>query len=98
VRVMATGGSDYPNQINNALVFPGIFAGAIEARVPNITDEMKMEAAKALAAVIRSDEREEDYIIPSVFDPRAHKAVADAVIRVAQRTGVARRIRTTTKS
>ena len=98
VRVMATGGSDYPNQINNALVFPGIFAGAIEARVPNITDEMKMEAAKALAAVITAAEREEDYIIPSVFDPRAHKAVAQAVIRVAQRTGVARRIRTTTKS
>lgn len=98
VRVMATGGSDYPNQINNALVFPGIFAGAIEARVPNITDEMKMEAARALAAVITADEREEDYIIPSVFDPRAHKAVAEAVIRVAQRTGQARRIRTSTKS
>ncbi len=98
VRVMATGGSDYPNQINNALVFPGIFAGAIESRVANITDEMKMEAARALAAVITPDEREEDYIIPSVFDPRAHKAVAEAVIRVAQRTGVARRIRTTTKS
>lgn len=91
VRVMATGGSDYPNQINNVLVFPGIFRGAIDARVPNITEEMKMEAARALAAVIPASERDEDYIIPSVFDPRAHKAVADAVRRVAERTGQARR-------
>lgn len=98
VRVMATGGSDYPNQINNALVFPGIFAGAIEARVPNITDEMKMEAARALAAVVTAAESDEDYIIPSVFDPRAHKAVAEAVKQVAQRTGVARRVRTTSKT
>jgi malate dehydrogenase (oxaloacetate-decarboxylating) len=92
VRVMATGGSDYPNQINNVLVFPGIFRGAIDARVPNITEEMKMEAARALAAVISPAERDADYIIPSVFDPRAHKAVADAVRRVAERTGIARRI------
>jgi len=94
VRVMATGGSDYPNQINNVLVFPGIFRGAIDSRVPNITEEMKMEAARALAAVISPSERDEDYIIPSVFDPRAHKAVADAVRRVAERTGLARRIGT----
>ncbi len=91
VRVMATGGSNYPNQINNALVFPGIFRGALDARVPNITEEMKIEAARALAAVVSKTELHEDYIIPSVFDPRVAKAVAGAVVKVAQANGARER-------
>lgn len=91
VRVMATGGSNYPNQINNALVFPGIFRGALQARVENITEEMKMEAARALAAVITHKELDDDYIIPSVFDQAAHDAVAAAVVRVAERNAQAKR-------
>lgn len=90
VVVMATGGSNYANQINNALVFPGFFRGALDARIPYFTDEMKMEAAKALAACITDEELDYDYIVPSVFEPRAHQAVAAAVRRVALQQGLAR--------
>ncbi len=90
VSVMATGGSNYPNQINNALVFPGIFRGALDAHVHEITYEMQLEAAMALAAVVTKAELDYDKIIPSVFDEAAHKAVAGAVRRVAQRNKLGR--------
>ncbi|MEZ4490524.1 MAG: NAD-dependent malic enzyme [Cyanobacteriota/Melainabacteria group bacterium] len=89
-RVIATGGSNYPNQINNALVFPGIFRGALKARVPQITEEMKMAAAYALAGVIADQEIHEDYVIPTVFDERVATSIAEAVIKVAAATGAAR--------
>lgn len=79
VRIMATGRSDYPNQINNVLVFPGIFRGALDARARDITYLMKLAAAYAIAGLIDETELREDYIIPSVFDKRVAKAVADAV-------------------
>lgn len=79
VRIMATGRSDYPNQINNVLVFPGIFRGALDARARDITYPMKLAAAYAIAELIDETELREDYIIPSVFDKRVAKAVADAV-------------------
>ncbi|HEY9680981.1 MAG TPA: NAD-dependent malic enzyme [Oculatellaceae cyanobacterium] len=90
-RVVATGGSDYPNQINNALVFPGFFKGLLESRAQRVTDEMKLAAARALAAVVSKDELDEDHVIPSIFDSRVAKAVASAVIEEAQKSGVARR-------
>lgn len=92
VRVMATGGSNYANQINNVLVFPGVFRGALKARVPNITEEMKMAAARALASVVTDEELDDDYIIPGAFHPKVARAVAQAVVDVAVKTGVARRI------
>jgi len=92
VRVIGTGGSNYPNQINNALVFPGIFRGALRARVPQITEEMKMAAAQALASVVSDDELSEDLVIPSVLNPRVAKAIAQAVVRVAVEKGLARRV------
>jgi malate dehydrogenase (oxaloacetate-decarboxylating) len=92
-RIVATGGSEYPNQINNALVFPGIFRGALDCRVANITEEMKMEAAKALAAVIPPQALRDDFIIPSIFEEKVHDAVANAVRNVAHKTGEARRVR-----
>lgn len=79
VRVMATGRSDYPNQINNVLVFPGVFRGALDARARDITYPMKLAAAHAIAGLIAETELREDYIIPSVFDKRVAKAVAEAV-------------------
>ena len=79
VRVMATGRSDYPNQINNVLVFPGIFRGALDAKATGITEEMKMAAAKAIASIVTDDELKEDYIIPGAFDERVAKVVAKAV-------------------
>ena len=79
VRIIATGRSDYPNQINNVLVFPGIFRGALDARARDITYPMKLAAAYAIAGLIDETELREDYIIPSVFDKRVAKAVADAV-------------------
>jgi malate dehydrogenase (oxaloacetate-decarboxylating) len=82
-RVVATGRSDYPNQINNVLAFPGIFRGALDARAKAITAEMNMAAAKALSAVIPANELNEEYIIPSPFDPRAAEAVAKAVFEAA---------------
>lgn len=79
VRIMATGRSDYPNQINNVLVFPGIFRGALDARARDITYPMKLAAAKAIAGLIAEKDLREDYIIPSAFDERVAKAVAAAV-------------------
>ncbi len=92
VRVIGTGGSNYPNQINNALVFPGMFRGALRARVPQITEDMKMAAAIALANVVTEDELHEDLVIPSVLDPRVAKAIAQAVVKVAVEKGLARRV------
>jgi malate dehydrogenase (oxaloacetate-decarboxylating) len=91
VRIMATGRSDYPNQINNVLAFPGVFRGALDARATTINEEMKRAAAQAIAAVIPTDELHEDYIIPSVFNKAVVNAVALAVARAARETGVARR-------
>lgn len=93
VRVMATGRSDYPNQINNLLCFPGIFKGALAVRASTINEEMKLAAAQAIAALVTDDELSEDYIIPTVFNPQVATAVADAVAKMARETGVARRER-----
>ncbi|MCR5826654.1 MAG: NAD-dependent malic enzyme [Oscillospiraceae bacterium] len=89
-RVVSTGRSDYPNQINNVLAFPGVFRGAFDVRASDINEEMKMAAARALAELISDDERSEDYIIPKAFDPRVGPAVAKAVAEAARRSGVAR--------
>ncbi len=91
VRVMATGRSDYPNQINNVLAFPGIFRGALDCRAREINEEMKLAAAHAIASIVKPDELSPDYIIPSPFNREVAKAVAAAVIQSAQETGVARR-------
>ncbi|MFL5903378.1 MAG: NAD-dependent malic enzyme [Solirubrobacteraceae bacterium] len=88
VRIMATGRSDYPNQINNVLCFPGIFRGALDARARSITEEMKMTAARAIAAIVPEDELREDYIIPSAFNRDVAVAVAQAVAAKAKATGV----------
>jgi len=85
VRVMATGRSDFPNQINNVLAFPGVFRGALDARAPTITEEMKLAAARGIASVVEDDELEADYIIPSVFNRDVSRAVARAVAEVAER-------------
>jgi malate dehydrogenase (oxaloacetate-decarboxylating) len=92
-RVFATGRSDYPNQINNALAFPGIFRGALDVRAKEINDAMKMAAAKAIAGIIPDDTLSEDYIIPSVFDRQVVPRVAQAVAQAARETGVARKLR-----
>jgi malate dehydrogenase (oxaloacetate-decarboxylating) len=89
VRIMATGRSDYPNQINNVLCFPGIFRGALDVRAPAITEEMKMAAAKAIAAIVDENELREDYIIPSVFNRDVAPAVAAAVAEQARAGGTA---------
>ena len=89
-RVVATGRSDFPNQINNVLAFPGIFRGAFDVRAKDINDEMKLAASRALAELITDEELNEDYIIPKAFDPRVGKAVAAAVTDAARKTGVAR--------
>ena len=94
VAVMATGRSDYPNQINNVLCFPGIFRGALNCRASQINEEMKLAAAHAIAGIIGEDELHPDYIIPSVFDRRVGEAVAREVEAAAYHTGVARRART----
>src|ERR687892_355446 len=86
VRVMATGRSDYPNQINNVLAFPGVFRGALDARATDITEEMKLAAAGGIASVVDDDELDEDYIIPSVFNRDVSQAVASAVREVAERS------------
>ncbi|MEQ8833339.1 MAG: NAD-dependent malic enzyme [Miltoncostaeaceae bacterium] len=90
VRVMATGRSDYPNQINNVLAFPGIFRGALDCRSTEISEAMKVAAAEAIADCIGPDELHEDYIIPSVFNPAVAPAVRDRVIEVARAEGLAR--------
>jgi malate dehydrogenase (oxaloacetate-decarboxylating) len=89
-RVVATGRSDYPNQINNSLSFPGVFRGALDVRATDINDEMKLAAAEAIAALVADDDLNEDYIIPSMFDPRVAESVAQAVALAAVRSGVAR--------
>jgi malate dehydrogenase (oxaloacetate-decarboxylating) len=89
VRIMATGRSDYPNQINNVLCFPGIFRGALDVRAPVITEEMKMAAARAIAAIVDERELREDYIIPSVFNREVAPAVAAAVAEQAREAGTA---------
>ncbi len=89
-RIIATGRSDYPNQINNVLVFPGIFRGALDARATGITEEMKLAAARAIAAIVAEDELREDYIIPGAFDKRVAPAVAKAVMDCAKMQGVSR--------
>ena len=89
-RVVSTGRSDFPNQINNVLAFPGVFRGAFDVRARDINEEMKMAAAQALAGLISEEELSEDYIIPKPFDPRVVPAVAEAVAEAARRTGVAR--------
>ncbi len=89
-KVVATGRSDYPNQINNVLAFPGIFRGAFDVRAKDINDEMKIAAAHALADLISEDELSPDYIIPKAFDKRVGPAVAKAVAKAARETGVAR--------
>lgn len=91
VRVMATGRSDYPNQVNNVLCFPGLFRGVLDVRARLINDAMKLAAAAAIAGVIEEDELHPDYIIPSVFDRRVVKVVAKAVSETALATNVARR-------
>jgi malate dehydrogenase (oxaloacetate-decarboxylating) len=91
-RIIATGRSDYPNQINNVLCFPGIFRGALDVRAREINEEMKLAAAKAIAGVIPETDLSEDYIIPSVFDERVAPAVAEAVAETAKESGMARRI------
>lgn len=91
VRVMATGRSDYPNQVNNVLCFPGLFRGVLDVRARLVNDEMKLAAAAAIAGVIEEDELHPDYIIPSVFDRRVVKVVAKAVSETALATDVARR-------
>ena len=88
--VVSTGRSDYPNQINNVLAFPGIFRGAFDVRASDINEEMKMAAAKALADLISDEELSADYIIPKAFDPCVGKAVAAAVAEAARASGVAR--------
>src|SRR5215469_359076 len=93
VRVMATGRSDYPNQINNVLCFPGFFRGLLDSRARTVNDEMKLAAARALAAWVARDELSEEYIIPSVFNKGVAGAVAEGVARAAHETGVARRHR-----
>jgi malate dehydrogenase (oxaloacetate-decarboxylating) len=94
VRVMATGRSDYPNQINNVLAFPGVFRGALDCRAREINAEMKFAAARAISDLVTADELSEELIIPTVFDRRVAPAVAEAIVAAGERTGVARRHRT----
>ncbi|MBP5191749.1 MAG: NAD-dependent malic enzyme [Eubacterium sp.] len=89
-RIVATGRSDFPNQINNVLVFPGIFRGALDARATGITEPMKVAAAKAIASIVTDEELNEDYIIPNPFDERVAPAVAKEVAEEARRSGIAR--------
>ena len=89
-RVIASGRSDYPNQINNVLVFPGIFRGALDAMATDITEDMKVAAVNAIATIIPEEELREDYIIPGAFDPRVADGVAKAVAETARRTGISK--------
>ena len=90
VKVMGTGRSDYPNQINNVLAFPGIFRGALDVRASDINEEMKIAAAEAIASLVSKEELTPEYIIPAPFDPRVAKTVAKAVAKAAVDSGVAR--------
>jgi malate dehydrogenase (oxaloacetate-decarboxylating) len=98
VRVMATGRSDYPNQINNVLCFPGFFRGLLDCRASRVTDDMKLAAAQAIASIVSKKELHEEYVIPSVFNKKVAPAVAREVMRAAQKGGVARRRRRATHS
>ena len=97
-RIIATGRSDYPNQINNVLCFPGIFRGALDVRAHEINEDMKLAAARAMAGVIPDEELSEDYIIPSVFDERVAPTVAEAVAETAKASGMARRVQERTET
>jgi malate dehydrogenase (oxaloacetate-decarboxylating) len=90
-RVIATGRSDYPNQINNSLAFPGIFRGALEVQATDIDESMKLAAADAIAGLVGPDEVNEEYIVPSMFDKRVADAVAQATRTAARASGTARR-------
>jgi malate dehydrogenase (oxaloacetate-decarboxylating) len=89
-RIIATGRSDFPNQVNNCLGFPAIFKGALKVRASQINEEMKLAAAYALAALISEEELDEEHIIPNVFDPRVVKVESEAVAQAAIKSGVAR--------
>ncbi len=89
-KVVATGRSDYPNQVNNVLAFPGVFRGTFDVRASDINEEMKMAAAEAIASLVSDEELNEDYILPKAFDPRVGKTVAKAVAEAARKSGVAR--------
>jgi len=90
VRILATGRSDYPNQINNVLGFPGIFRGLLDVHAKGVNEEIKFAAAEAIANIIKDDELHEDYIIPSIFDRKVASSVAHAVSEAARKTGLAR--------
>lgn len=90
-KVIGTGRSDYPNQVNNVLAFPGIFRGALDARATHINEDMKVAAVHAIASLIEAEELKDDYVIPAPFDPRVAPAVAASVARAAMETGVARK-------
>ena len=90
-RVVGTGRSDFPNQVNNVLAFPGLFKGALAVRATKITEEMKMAAACGIASLISDEEVNENYVIPSAFDPRVADIVAAKVAEVAVASGVARK-------
>jgi malate dehydrogenase (oxaloacetate-decarboxylating) len=89
-KVVGTGRSDFPNQINNVLAFPGIFRGALDVRASDINDEMKMAAVYALSGLVSDEELSTEYILPKAFDPRIAPAVAKAVADAARKSGVAR--------
>jgi malate dehydrogenase (oxaloacetate-decarboxylating) len=89
-RVVGSGRSDFPNQINNVLAFPGVFRGALDVRATDINEEMKLAAAYAIADIIRGEELREDYVIPDPFDKRVVSNIAAAVSKAARETGVAR--------
>ena len=89
-RIVATGRSDYPNQVNNVLAFPGVFRGTFDVRASDINEAMKLAAAKALSDLVSDEELNEEYILPKAFDPRVGKAVAAAVSQAARDSGVAR--------
>ena len=88
--VVGTGRSDFANQINNVLAFPGIFRGALDAQATDITEEMKLSAARAIASIVSDDELKEDYIIPGAFDKRVAPAVAKAVMDCAKASGISK--------
>ena len=91
-RVVGTGRSDYPNQVNNILAFPGIFKGALEANATKITDEMKLAAARGIASLISDEELAEEHVIPNAFDSRVSRVVADAVAKCAMESGLIRNL------
>ena len=88
--VVGTGRSDFPNQINNVLAFPGIFRGALDVRASDINEQMKIAAAKAIASLVSDEELNPDYILPAAFDERVGRTVAEAVAQTARDSGVAR--------